>query len=63
MFGYLDYRVLQNLMKFVFIFQMSGRSSALRGPRRTRVYDCNYNMGESYYKPAIENLDRKYNRE
>lgn len=42
---------------------MSGRSAALRGPRRTRVYDCNYNMGESYYKPAIDNLDRKYNRE
>lgn len=42
---------------------MSGRSSALRGPRRTRVYDCNYNMGESYYKPTIDSLDRKYNRE
>lgn len=42
---------------------MSGRSATLRGPRRTRVYDCNYNMGESYYKPALDNLDRKYNRE
>lgn len=27
---------------------------------RTRVYDCNYNLGETYYKPAIDGLDRKY---
>ncbi|XP_014218122.1 uncharacterized protein LOC106646585 [Copidosoma floridanum] len=27
---------------------------------RTRVYGCNYDKGESYYKPTIENLDRKY---
>ncbi|XP_058797417.1 uncharacterized protein LOC131667765 [Phymastichus coffea] len=27
---------------------------------RTRVYGCNYDKGESYYKPAIENLNRKY---
>jgi len=36
---------------------MAGRSG-LRG-RRTRVYDCNYNMGEQYYKSALDNLDRK----
>lgn len=36
---------------------MSSRSG-VRG-RRTRVYDCNYNMGESYYKPTIDRLDRK----
>lgn len=29
-------------------------------PRRTRVYDCNYNAGESYYKPMVDHLDRKY---
>jgi len=33
--------------------------AGLRGPRRTRVYDCNYNAGQSYYKPALDNLDRK----
>lgn len=27
---------------------------------RTRVYDANYNIGESYYKSAIDRLDRKY---
>ncbi|XP_077302222.1 uncharacterized protein LOC143922757 [Arctopsyche grandis] len=27
--------------------------------RRTRVYDCNYNMGESYYRSALDKLDRK----
>jgi len=32
---------------------------ALRGARRTRVYDCNYNAGQNYYKPTLENLDRK----
>jgi hypothetical protein len=31
-----------------------------RGPRRTRVYDANYSIGESYYKSALDNLDRKY---
>lgn len=36
---------------------MTGRS-ALRG-RRTRMYDCNYNMGQQYYKSALDNLDRK----
>lgn len=34
--------------------------AGLRGPRRTRVYDCNYNAGEKYYRPALDNLDRKY---
>lgn len=34
--------------------------ASLRGPRRTRVYDANYNIGQSYYKPALDNLDRKY---
>jgi hypothetical protein len=29
-------------------------------PRRTRVYDCNYNAGEQYYKSALDNLDKKY---
>lgn len=27
---------------------------------RTKVYDANYNIGESYYRPALERLDRKY---
>uniref|UniRef100_A0A1L8DAE8 Uncharacterized protein n=1 Tax=Nyssomyia neivai TaxID=330878 RepID=A0A1L8DAE8_9DIPT len=35
---------------------MSGR------PRRTRLYDCNYNIGQSYYRPTIDQLDRKLYR-
>uniref|UniRef100_A0A6M2DRM3 Uncharacterized protein n=1 Tax=Xenopsylla cheopis TaxID=163159 RepID=A0A6M2DRM3_XENCH len=31
-----------------------------RLPRRTRVYDCNYDKGESYYRPALDRLDRKF---
>lgn len=27
---------------------------------RTRMYDCNYSLGESYYRPALDTLDRKY---
>ncbi|XP_034951449.1 uncharacterized protein [Chelonus insularis] len=27
---------------------------------RTRVYNCNYDKGESYYKPMVDHLDRKY---
>lgn len=27
---------------------------------RTRVYDCNYKAGENYYKPTLNELDRKY---
>ncbi|XP_076272627.1 uncharacterized protein LOC143204066 [Rhynchophorus ferrugineus] len=27
---------------------------------RTRIYDSNYNIGESYYKSALDRLDRKY---
>lgn len=33
-------------------------SRAGRG-RRTRVYDCNYNKGESYYRPVLDRLDGK----
>ncbi|KAJ6641716.1 hypothetical protein Bhyg_06656 [Pseudolycoriella hygida] len=36
---------------------MAGRSG-VRG-RRTRMYDCNYNMGQQYYKSALDSLDRK----
>ncbi|VVC86265.1 unnamed protein product [Leptidea sinapis] len=27
--------------------------------RRTRVYDCNYDIGESYYRPVLDRLDGK----
>lgn len=27
---------------------------------RTKVYDCNFNIGESYYRPVMESLDRKH---
>ncbi|XP_055312016.1 uncharacterized protein LOC129574259 [Sitodiplosis mosellana] len=32
----------------------------LRGARRTRIYDSNYNASQNYYKPTLDNLDRKY---
>nr|CAD7205188.1 unnamed protein product [Timema douglasi] len=35
-------------------------SSRLSRPRRTKVYDCNYDLGERYYKPMVDGLDRKY---
>lgn len=38
---------------------MSERRTLLSRPR-TRVYDCNYNIGEGYYKPMMDHLDRKY---
>lgn len=31
-----------------------------RRPRRSRVYDLNYNIAENYYKSAIDRLDEKY---
>lgn len=31
-----------------------------RRPRRSRIYDSNYNIGENYYKSAIDRLDAKY---
>lgn len=27
---------------------------------RTRIYNVNYNIGENYYRPTIDRLDRKY---
>lgn len=27
---------------------------------RTHIYNANYNIGESYYKSALDGLDRKY---
>lgn len=33
-----------------------------RRPRRSRIYDSNYNIGENYYKSAIDRLDEKYSR-
>ncbi|KAJ8925238.1 hypothetical protein NQ315_001424, partial [Exocentrus adspersus] len=35
------------------------RKTLLSRPR-TRLYDANYNIGESYYRPALDRLDRKY---
>lgn len=28
-------------------------------PRRTRIYGANYDIGQSYYKSALDNLDKK----
>lgn len=38
---------------------MSERRTILSRPR-TKVYESNYNIGESYYKPMMDQLDRKY---
>lgn len=38
---------------------MSSKRTVLSRPR-TKLYDANYNIGESYYKPALDRLDRKY---
>uniref|UniRef100_A0A023F515 Uncharacterized protein n=1 Tax=Triatoma infestans TaxID=30076 RepID=A0A023F515_TRIIF len=29
---------------------------------RTKVYDCNYSLGEDYYRSALDGLDRKYGK-
>lgn len=33
--------------------------SRLGRTRRTRVYDCNFDKGESYYRPVLDRLDGK----
>ncbi|XP_072380143.1 uncharacterized protein [Diabrotica undecimpunctata] len=38
---------------------MTSRRTVLSRPR-TKLYDANYNIGESYYKGALDRLDRKY---
>ncbi|XP_074030089.1 uncharacterized protein [Leptinotarsa decemlineata] len=38
---------------------MSSKRTVLSRPR-TKLYDANYNIGESYYKSALDRLDRKY---
>lgn len=38
---------------------MSSGRTILSRPR-TKIYDSNYNIGESYYKGALTQLDRKY---
>ncbi|CAH2035257.1 unnamed protein product, partial [Iphiclides podalirius] len=39
--------------------QDSNKMSRVGRGRRTRVYDCNYNKGESYYRPVLDRLDGK----
>lgn len=39
---------------------MSKYSKPIYSRPRTKVYNTNYNIGESYYKPALDRLDRKY---
>ncbi|VEN44549.1 unnamed protein product [Callosobruchus maculatus] len=40
-------------------YKMSSKRTILSRPR-TKLYDSNYNIGESYYRPALDRLDRKY---
>ncbi|XP_044256169.1 uncharacterized protein LOC123006071 [Tribolium madens] len=37
---------------------MSGRTILSRP--RTRIYDANYNIGQNYYRSALDSIDRKY---
>ncbi|KAK6628778.1 hypothetical protein RUM43_002594 [Polyplax serrata] len=41
---------------------MSKYSRPVFSRPRTKVYDTNYNIGESYYKSALDGIDRKYGR-
>nr|XP_018917933.1 PREDICTED: uncharacterized protein LOC109044580 isoform X1 [Bemisia tabaci] len=41
------------------IIKMSERRTVLSRPR-TKVYNCNYDIGERHYKSMIDELDRKY---
>ncbi|XP_063701720.1 uncharacterized protein LOC134831827 isoform X3 [Culicoides brevitarsis] len=36
-------------------------STSYRRPRRSRIYDANFNIGYNTYKPALDSIDRKYN--
>lgn len=36
------------------------KTMAGRAARRTRVYNASYNIGENYYKSALDGIDRKY---
>lgn len=38
------------------------KSRTLLSRPRTKVYESNYNIGQNYYKSAIDGLDRKYGR-
>lgn len=44
---------------WTFTYRKSDKMSSRR-PRRSRIYDSNYNIGENYYKSAIDRLDEKY---
>lgn len=44
----------------LFLFRSMSEKRTLLSRPRTRVYDCNYNIGEGYYKPMMDHLDRKY---
>ncbi|KAI5641382.1 hypothetical protein NE865_06420 [Phthorimaea operculella] len=41
------------------VHRTNKKMSRLGRTRRTRVYDCNYNKGESYYRPVLDRLDGK----
>uniref|UniRef100_A0A336KL52 CSON011945 protein n=2 Tax=Culicoides sonorensis TaxID=179676 RepID=A0A336KL52_CULSO len=38
----------------------SNKMTSYRRPRRSRIYDANFNMGYNAYKPALDSIDRKY---
>lgn len=46
-------------MFFFYTTEKEANMSRIGRTRRTRVYDCNYNKGESYYRPVLDRLDGK----
>lgn len=59
----IEFRHTINNTRIIFqnfhVSTMSNNRTILSRPR-TKIYDSNYNIGESYYKSALDRLDRKY---
>lgn len=43
----------------IIIIRSTIKMSRVGRTRRTRVYDCNFDKGESYYRPVLDRLDGK----
>lgn len=48
------------LFFLLFFFRLTNMAGRRFTRPRTRVYDYNYNLGENYYRSALDGLDRKY---
>lgn len=55
-----QYIISQNITRPLFpLLAGHNKMSRLGRTRRTRVYDCNFDKGESYYRPVLDRLDGK----